>query len=278
MGGGLAATGASTVALYQNPANMELTRVYHFEFESAFSPEARRYDLGGAIVDSANGRFGGGIGANFGMLDPDGIHRSWTDFRVALSYQLGDHVSLGLAGRYLGVDQDTAVGPFGSGDLISSGTPTKPLAQYLTFDAGLTITPVQGLHIAFVGHNLTDLGVSLAPTTVVGGIGYDSHVFAVEADVLTDFTTWQTEQVRVNAGGELFLGEHVPIRLGYRFDEGTNTHALSAGLGYIGQQWSAEYSARRDIAGEHPATMMSLSLRYFYDSTGTMGVQDPSAL
>jgi hypothetical protein len=277
MGGGLAATGASTVGLYQNPANMELTRVYHFEAEGAFSPEARRYDFGGAIVDSANGRFGGGIGANFGMLDPDGIHRSWTDFRIGLSYQLGDHLALGVAGRYLGVDQDTSVGPFGD-SLISSGTPTEPLGQYLTADVGLTVTPFQGLHIAVVGHNLTDPGVSLLPTTVVGGIGYDSHAFAVEGDVLTDFTTWQTAQVRVNVGGELFLGEHVPLRLGYRYDQGTNTHAVSAGLGYIGQQWSVEYSARRDIVGDHPATMMSLSLRYFYDSTGTMGVQDPSAL
>jgi opacity protein-like surface antigen len=274
MGGGLAATGASTVGLYQNPANMELSRVYHFEADGAFSPEARRYDFGGAIVDSANGRFGGGLGANFGLLDPDGIHRSWTDFRVALSYQLGDHLAFGLAGRYLGVDQDTSVGPFGA-SLISSGTPTKPLGQYLTFDAGMTVTLMEGLHIGIVGHNLSDPGVSLAPTTLVGAVGYDSHVFAIEADVLGDFTTWTKDQVRVNVGGEYVVAEHIPLRLGYRYDQGTSTHAVSAGLGYIGQQWSAEYSLRRDVVGDNPATMMSLSLRYFYDSTGTLGVQDP---
>jgi hypothetical protein len=267
MGGGLAATGASTVALYQNPANMGLTHVYHFEAESALSPEARRYDFGGAIVDSATGRFAGGLGLNFGMLDPDGIHRSWTDLRIALSYQLGDHFALGLGGRYLGVDQAAGVGPFGD-SLISSGTPTKAICEYLTFDAGLTVTPVEGFHIGVVGHNLTNPGVSLAPTTLVGGVGYDSHVFALEANVLGDFTTWQTDQVRVMAGGELFVADHVPLRLGYRYDEGMNTHAVSGGLGYIGQLWSIEYSLRRDVAGDHPATMMSLSLRYFYDSTG----------
>ncbi len=267
MGGGLAATGASTVALYQNPANMGLTHVYHFEAEGAFSPEARRYDFGGAIVDSATGRFSGGIGLDFGMLDPDGIHRSWTDLRIALAYQLGDHIAFGLGGRYLGVDQAPSVGPFGD-SLISSGTPTKAIGEYLTFDAGLTITPVEGFHIGVVGHNLTNPGVSLAPTTLVGGIGYDSHVFALEADVLADFTTWQADQVRVMAGAELFVADHVPLRLGYRYDEGMNTHAVSGGLGYIGQLWSIEYSLRRDVAGEHPATMMSLSLRYFYDSTG----------
>jgi hypothetical protein len=276
MGGGLAATGASTVALYQNPANMELSRVYHFEAEGAYSPEARRYNFGGAIVDSATGRFAGGLAADFGMLDPDGIHRSWTDFRIGLSYQLGDHLAFGIGGRYLGVDQATGVGPFGD-SLISGGTGTKPLCQYLTFDAGLTVTPVAGFHIGVVGHNLTNPGVSLAPTTLVGAIGYDSHVFALEADVLTDFTSWSTDQVRVMAGGELFVGEHVPLRLGYRYDEGTNTHALSGGLGYIGQVWGIEYSLRRDIAGALPATMMSLSLRYFYDSTGSHPMQESGA-
>jgi hypothetical protein len=277
MGGGLAATGASTVALYQNPANMELSRVYHFEAEGAFSPEARRYDFGGAIVDSANGRFAGGLGANFGMLDPDGIHRSWDDFRVGLSYQFSPHFSLGIAGRYLGVEQNASVGPFGD-SLISSGTPSKALAQYVTGDVGLTITPIESLHISVVGHNLTDPGVSLAPTTLVGAIGYDSRVFALESDVLTDFTSFETTVVRFNLGGELLVGEHVPLRVGYRYDQGTNTHALSGGLGYIGQQWSAEFSVRQDIVGDHPATMMSLSLRYFYDSTGSLGVQDPGAM
>jgi opacity protein-like surface antigen len=267
MGGGLAAVGTSTVALYQNPADMGLSRVYHFEGEGAYSPEARRYNVGGAIVDSATGRFAGGLGLNFGMLDPSGIHRSWTDLRMALSYQFGEYVGFGVAARYLGVDQAPGVGPFGD-SLISSGTPSKALGEYLTLDTGLTVTPTPGLHVAVVGRNLTDPGVSLAPTTVVGAVGYDSHTFALEADVLGDFTTWQKDQVRVMTGAELFVEDHVPLRIGYRYDQGMNTHAVSAGIGYVGQIWSIEYSLRQDVAGSYPSTMMSLSIRYFYDSTG----------
>jgi len=277
MGGALTALGASTVALQLNPASLELSRVYHFEAFGSYSPEARRYDGGGAIVDSANGRFGGGIGVNFGLMDPDGIDRSWTDVRAALAYQLGDYIALGLTGRYLNVSQRTGVGPFGY-SLVSDGTPNSTFDQVFTFDAGLTVTPVQGFHVAVVGHNLTDPGVSLAPTTIVGGIGYDTHVFAIEADVLTDFTTWQKDSVRAMLGTELFVADHFPLRLGYRYDEGNQTHALSGGVGYIGQQWSIEYSLRHDLVSDHPATMMSLSLRYFYDSTGTLGVQDPGGI
>jgi hypothetical protein len=277
MGGALTALGSSTVALQLNPASLELTRVYHFEALAAYSPEARRYDGGGAIVDSANGRFGGGLGLNFGMLDPDGIHRSWTDVRVALAYQLGDYIALGLTGRYFSVSQHTGVGPFGP-SLISDGTPGSSIQEIVTFDAGLTITPSQGFHIAAAGHNLSDPGNSLAPTTVVGGFGYDNHQFALEADVLTDFTTWGKTTIEAMAGGELFLADHFPLRVGYRYDEGNQTHALSGGVGYIGQLWSIEYSLRHDIISDHPSTMMSLSLRYFYDSTGTQGVQDPGGI
>lgn len=278
MGGALTALGASTVALQLNPASLELSRVYHFEALASFSPEARRYDGGGAIVDSANGRFGGGLGVNFGLMDPDGVDRTWTDVRVALAYQLGDYIAIGLTGRYLSVSQHTGVGPFGLSLISDETSGGSSLDEVFTFDAGLTVTPMPGLHVAVAGHNLTDPGVSLAPTTVVAGVGYDNHVFAVEGDVLTDFTTWQKDTVRAMLGAELFLADHFPLRLGYRYDEGNQTHALSGGVGYIGQQWSIEYSLRHDIVSDHPSTMMSLSLRYFYDSTGTLGVQDPGGI
>ena len=53
-------------------------------------------------------------------------------------------------------------------------------------------------------------------------------------------------------GGELFLGGHVPLRLGYRYDDGTKTHAISGGLGYVESSWSFEVSGRHDVVGDHP--------------------------
>ena len=74
-------------------------------------------------------------------------------------------------------------------------------------------------------------------------------MFAIEADVLTDFTTWQRTRCARARAASFFLADHIPLRAGYRYDEGMNTHAVSGGLGYIGQLWSIEYSLRRDIAG-----------------------------
>jgi hypothetical protein len=271
MGGALNALGTSTTALYLNPANMALARVYHFEALGAFSPEARRQSYGGAVIDSLLNRahLAGGVAANWSMLDPDGIQRAWTDVRAALGYPLGDFVSLGVTGRYLRVEQSIGSGPFGL-SLASGGTAGQPLFNQVTFDAGATITPFESLRLGVVGHNLTNPGTGFAPTTLAGGIGWFSHEFTIEGDALADFTTWGTTKSRLMLGGEYFAANRYPIRIGYRYDDGTKTHAVSGGLGYIDRKWSIEVSGRHDVAGNHPATMISISLRYFYDPTGGM--------
>jgi hypothetical protein len=267
MGDALNALGTSTAALYENPANLPLARVYHFEGIATFSPEARRQSYGGAVVDSSTNKFAGGFAGTWNQLDPDGIHRTWTDLRLGLAYPLGDKFAVGVTGRYLRVDQ-AGYGPFGGGDLISGGTAGQPVFDTFTFDAGLAAVPVEGLHLGIVGHNLTDPGNGLAPTTLAGGAGYTTSIFSFEADMLGDFTTWGRARPRVMLGGELFLANRIPIRLGYRYDDGTRTDAFSAGVGYVDPHWAVELSARHDFIGQNPSTMMTLALRYFYDATG----------
>jgi hypothetical protein len=265
MGGALNAVGTSTTSLYLNPANLALARVYHFEVLTAISPEARRQSYGGAVVDSSTSRLAGGFSGVWSQLDPDGIHRQWTDLRLALAYPLGDKIALGMTGRYLRVDQGVAAGPFGA-SLVSDGTRDGPLYNSFTFDAGITVVPIDELRLGLVGHNLTNPGTGIAPTTLAGGVGFTQKDLAIEADLLGDFTTWSRARPRFMLGGELFVADHFPIRLGYRYDDGSRTHALSTGLGYVDKKWSIEVSARRDIIGELPATLVSIGIRYFYDT------------
>src|SRR5271165_5964675 len=77
MGGALNALGVSTTALYLNPANMPLARVYHIEALAAFSPESSRQTYGAAIVDSLlnTAHLSGGVGGTWSQLDPSGIDR-----------------------------------------------------------------------------------------------------------------------------------------------------------------------------------------------------------
>ena len=53
MAGAQQAFGASTTAIYLNPANLALYKMYHLEAVATFSPEARRQSYGGAIADSS---------------------------------------------------------------------------------------------------------------------------------------------------------------------------------------------------------------------------------
>jgi hypothetical protein len=264
MGGSLYALGTSTIALYQNPANLALARMYHFEALAAFSPEAKRQSYGGAIVDSMTNRLAGGLSYSWSQIDPGGVRREWHDIRLGLGYPISDRIGIGVVGRYVYSTQPVGRGPFGS-DIVSDGTPKGPILSAPTFDAGLTIGLADNFRVAVVGKNLTNSGTGVLPMLAGGGAGFFTKDVSIEVDGQADLTTWGTPKARVSVGGELFLADRVAIRAGYRYDDGLATHALSAGLGYIDRKWSVELGGRHDANGPNPATMLALSLRFFYD-------------
>jgi len=276
-GGAQTALGSSTTAIYDNPANLASSRVYHFEGIVGFSPEANRQTYGGGIADSstnqlaarpagtdaANG-LAGGVGGTWSTMDPDGIDRQWTDLRVALAYPVLPNLFVGVTGRYLQVNQAVSRGPFGV-DLVSDGTASSGLASLFTFNAGVTYRPVKQLTLGVVGQNLTYPGTPIAPTTLAGGIGLNLDVFSAEFDTLVDFTTYDTPRSRFMLGTEVFLFDRLAIRLGYRIDTGQKTQALSGGLGWVDKHFSVEASIRQDVVADHPNTMLVFGFRYFYD-------------
>ncbi|MBV9948024.1 MAG: hypothetical protein JOZ69_14310 [Myxococcales bacterium] len=270
MGGALQALGVSTVALSSNPANMPLARVYHIEALAGFSPEAKRQTYGAAVVDSVlnTSRLAGGVQGTWSILDPDGLHRTWTDLRAGLALPLGDHLSLGATGRWLRVEQAVAAGPFGK-SLASGGTASGPLLNTVTLDAGATASIGDAIRIGAVAHNLTNPATALAPTTAGAGAGYTNGDVTLELDGLLDFTTYHRTQGRIMAGAELFLADHYAIRAGWRYDGGTNVHTPSLGFGYVEPHWSVELGVRHDVLADHASTFAVLSLRYFYDAFGS---------
>jgi hypothetical protein len=273
MGGAQQVWGGSTTAVFVNPANLALYRVYHLEGLAAFSPEARRQSYGGAVVDSSTSRLAGGFGGTWNQMDPDGIRRQWTDLRLALAYPLGDRLHLGLTGRYLRVNQGTARGPFG-GSLASDGRSGEPITSGFTFDAGAGVAITEQLRIAVSGRNLTAPGTGLMPLGLAGGIGWSNQTVTAEANTLVDFTTFGSARMRTMVGGEFLIADRVPLRAGYRYDAGTKTHALSLGVGYVDRRFSIELGARRDVVADNPATTIAAGLRIFIDSSGGGGGAD----
>jgi hypothetical protein len=284
-GGAQAALGTSTTALYSNPANLALARVYHFEGLGAWSPQAQRQSYGGGIADSATNQLAarpagtdvanglaGGMAGVWSTMDPDGINRQWTDVRVALAYPITETLFFGLTGRYLTVNQSTGRGPLINPatmtDLVSDGTPSSALTNIFTFNAGLTFRPVKPLALAVLGQNLTYPGRPIAPTTLTGAIGLNLEVFSAEFDTMVDFTTYGSPRARAMLGMEVFMFHRFAARIGYRIDAGQKTHSFSTGIGWVDKHFSVEASLRQDVIADHPNTMIVLGLRYFYDYGG----------
>ena len=270
MAGGLRALGNSTAAMFQNPSALPETRAYHIEGIVQLMPEAARHLYGGAVVDSMTSKLTGGFSLVGGFIDKDGMDRSLIDARLALAYPLSERFFLGLGGRYTKI-WERGLGDFGSskfsGGLVDPDGGRFPFVSAFTFDAGITVKATESLHIAALGQNLSHPGNALVPTMLGGGIGYGTSDFSLEADGLADFDSWGKTTGRFMAGGEYLIGDHFPIRVGYRFDQGAKLHWLSGGLGYLGREFSIEGAVRRSVSSPG-GTMVTLSLAYFLESAG----------
>jgi opacity protein-like surface antigen len=267
VGGAQRALSNSLTALFTNPANMIATRIYHVGAFAQFWPEADRWTYGAAAVDSivSSLNLAGGIGGTWNIQDSDGVDRQYTDLRFGVALPATDALLLGLGGRFLWLSQNGR-GPFGA-SLASGGLRDERIVKHFALDAGVTVKPSEELALSIVGNNLNKPDHGFQPTSVGGGIGYGTDKFALEADVLADFTSWEETTMRAMAGGELLLGDSVPIRAGYRFDQGADSHALSLGVGYIDRSFAFEIAGRRVLAGDI-ATAITVGFTFHVESTG----------
>jgi hypothetical protein len=265
--GATRALSTSTEALFDNPANMSAARVYHLAALAQIWPESGRQSYGAAAVDSvgSSARVAGGIGATYNTQDTDGIDRKWTDVRFALSYPFSDQFYMGVGGRYLTLSQN-GTGPLGS-SAASGGLSDKHIVSGFAFDAGATFKPTDGLSLSIVGTNLNNPGNGFQPMGLGGGVGFGKDLFSLEADVAADFSTWDHTTTRAMAGGEVLLGDHFPLRAGYRYDDGAKSHSISGGLGYVDTTFGAELAIRRVVSGD-PVTAIVFGFTYHLDAGG----------
>lgn len=271
MAGAMRAAGNGTTAPFLNPANLTLTRVYHIEAMAQITPETGRQVYGGAVVDSSN-KVAGGVSIQGGFLDIGGIDRSFLDLRVAFAYAIGDSFHLGLGGRYLKLTEE-GYGPLGkskaSGGLFDPSDSESRFAMWQapTFDAGLTLRLADMINVGIVGQNLSFPGNALLPTMLGGGVAIATSDFTIEADAIADLHSYEDPTARVMVGGEYLAANHVPLRLGYRFDQGAGSHAISGGVGYTAAEFSIEASVRRTLVGPD-STALYFGIAYHLESSG----------
>ncbi len=263
--GALRAAGSGITSIWGNPAGLATAQVYHIGALAGIWPEAKRQSYGIGAMDSVTSRLAAGLGFVWSEQDPDGLERESRDLRLALAYPFSPQVSFGLTGRYIYLQQD-GLGPLGQ-SYASGGLDSEAMLETFSFDAGLRVAPSENFSFGVLGTNLSNPGHGLQPTTAGGGLGIGTRDFFVEADVLADFTTWQKTTTRAMGGAEFLAGGNFPLRLGYRYDGGAASHAISGGLGYIDPAFSVELGARRSVAGDEH-TVIVFTIQYFVESSG----------
>ncbi len=285
MSGALRAAGNGTTAIFVNPAGMTLTRVYHIEAIGQITPEFGRHVYGGMVVDSITNKLAGGVAVTGGFLDAfsdeaTAVDRSWLDIRLALAYPIVEGLSVGLGGRYLKLTEN-GEGPLGTSKVSGGlkdpeGGGRLSMVNLPTFDAGLTFKAGDLVVLGVSGQNLTFPDDGVLPTTVGGGIAVAHTDFTIEADGVADLSSYASPAARIMAGGEYLLVDHIPIRAGYRFDSGAESHQISAGLGYIASEFMVEASVRRTLVGPD-ATEIIFGAGYFLESSGLTGRGDETS-
>jgi opacity protein-like surface antigen len=273
-GGGLRALGSSTSALFQNPANMAVTRVYHVTALGQIWPQASRQSYGAAAVDSIVSSTGiaGGLGGTWNQQDPDGIDRQYTDVRAGLAMPFAETFFVGISGRLFQLSQN-GEGPLGT-SRVSGGREGERIVQAFTFDAGVTLRPVPELSLAVVGHNLTNTAEAFLPLMLGGGVGYGTREFGIEGNVVLDSTTFDRATARWMGGAEVLLADSVGLRAGYRFDTGLDTHSVSGGAAYIDPRFAVDATVRQSF-GEYAATAIVFAFTLHVEATGL--TPDPAA-
>jgi hypothetical protein len=141
-------------------------------------------------------------------------------------------------------------------------------AEGITVDASVRVSPFPGLHIAALGYNLIDHGSSLVPRLVGGSASYTiEDMVTIAFDGLADLSTFTyldgslRPEALFGGGVEVFVSG-VPIRAGYSFDTGRDIHYVTAGLGYVAEQFGVDLSWRQQVAGDDD-TWLLLGFRYF---------------
>ncbi len=244
LGTGNRASSISTSALAYNTASLPSARLYHIEADVDYQPSDEVVVLGAGVVDSVTTRLAAGLAFRGTVANSDQGYNG-IDFLLGLGFPFADEVAIGVSGRYVNLWDEE-----------------DHLVKGLTMDTSLSVRPVEALQLAFLAYNVIDRNSEYVPILLGGSTAVVlGDTFNVGADCLVDISTYEKARYVLGGGLEYVSGGTLPLRLGYAFDSGRETHAVTGGLGYISQQFSADVALRQQVAGGSDTRVMA-SVRF----------------
>jgi hypothetical protein len=280
MGGALRAAGASEAGLFLNPAGLPLTKSYSVQALFDFRPQDNTTGVGIAIVDSVTNRAGVAAGLYYKFLNAEpkltldstlgevAYTRRGHEAGLALAYPLAERFILGVTNKYVYLNTTDPTG----------NVPGARSRGY-TMDVGLLLRISDAINFGAVGQNVVPMKTFETPPTLGMGLALAAiNALVIDADVVIRWLDYRDDLklrmvVGVKVGGEYFVGNRFPLRLGYSYDLPYRELALRtkdkgesffhAGLGYMTQQFGIEAAVRQQLSGSQKETLLGFALKLF---------------
>jgi hypothetical protein len=208
---------AGNDGIFTNAASLAARRRYAIEtlwFVDRAGNDTSMQVLGGSVVDSETTSVTGGFSYNRVLSGP------WQGnlFHLVVAFPLSQGFYLGGTAKYQSLD-----GPGGD----HMGAANADASAF--WQAGSLIAiGVSGYNLVSAGHK------QLQPRQLGGGISIgDERRFHLAGDVRADFDRQPKTTYLYAVGGELLLGDLVPVRAGFMDDETRNGTFFSLGAGIV---------------------------------------------
>jgi len=254
MGSGARAGAIGTSALAYNTSNMAAVPTYHVEAFSQIIPGSKSqggtyWTIGSSVTDSTTAKKIA-MGTSFrGVFSGEDRRYSGWDWRSGIGIQAIPQIGIGIGFRWGRLGSEWSDVPCPSED---GNCPVRvgPYFDGITIDASMTVTPIPWLKVSGLGYNLVKTYSSIAPQMAGGSLALTPiDSLTIGGDVLVDFTTFEKNQIIAGGGLSYLAGEMVPLRFGYRRDNGRRLNQITAGAGFNKGKIGAEMALRQDIRG-----------------------------
>jgi hypothetical protein len=281
MGGALRAASASEAGIFLNPAGLPLTKAYSVQALFDFRPQDNTTAVGVAITDSATNKAGVAAGLYYTFLNAEpkftnfnldgnsiGYTRRGHEAGLSLAYPLAERFILGATQKYVYLNSTDPTG----------NIPGAKSRGY-TMDIGLLLRISDAINFGAVGNNVVPMKTFETPPTLGMGLALAAlSALTIDADVVIRWLDYRDDQklrmvVGVKVGGEYFVGNRFPLRLGYSWDLpyrelAVRTHDkgesfFHAGLGYMTQSFGIEAGVRQQLSGSDKETLLGFALKLF---------------
>ena len=262
--GAMIAAPGGVNGVYLNPASIAMATLYHIEGMYQFTSRENMHMGGLAIVDSQTlPNIAAGVSFNYSGCESNRNSHDSFDGRLSLAGSIGKVFFIGATGRYLRLEQNTAMsnwGPAGKAALPSSGSLQ---IKGFTMDAAVGLRLAKMVTLSAVGYNLTHTESAFAPIQLGTGASISlMDKILIDVDSVIDFTSHTDTGVDLRVGGEIFLADTVFIRAGYKYDFYYERNTVAAGLGYLHKMFGIDVGFSQEIVSEG-RTAVSIGFKYF---------------